>query len=162
MQPAKRIATMRTARQDELLLWYAKQPRAIRVLVHAEKLKIFRGWLSEPQTDGDQAYTKEELDYLSLLGAVAEMKRSIDEPKKEKDFERRVKQLASQRRNTSAPVTSKIEKEFLPLIHQLRSTPPRPMSWRKVREYIKKHHYKTFGVSTMIKAYQAEYGEDAL
>ncbi|WP_157040165.1 hypothetical protein [Pelobacter propionicus] len=129
--------------------------------MHAEKLKIFRGWLGEPQTDGDKAYTKEELDYLSLVGAIANVKRSIDEPKKEKDFERRVKQLISQRRHTSAPVTSRIEKEFLTLIHQLRSTKPKPMSWRKVQEYIKKRHYKTFGVSTMIKAYKAEYGEDA-
>lgn len=161
MQPAKRIATMMIARQDELLIWYAKQPRTVRLQVHAEKLKIFRGWLGEPQTDGDKTYTKEEMDYLSLIGAIAKMKRHIDEPKKERDFELRVEQAASRRKNKKSPVTDKII-EFLPLIHRLRSLEPKPMSWRKVQAYIKTHHHKTLGISTMHEVYMAEYGGDAL
>lgn len=158
MQPAKKIAGIRPGRQDELLAWYAKQPKDIRLQVHGEKLRIFRGWLGSEQTTAEKTgYTKEELDYLALIAAVASLKGKIDEPKKQKDFELRIQQITSGRKQKSSPMQSKIE-EFLPLIHQLRCQQPKPVSWRKIQEYIRKHHHKSFKVPTMHKVYMAEYG----
>lgn len=158
MQPAKKIAAIRPGRQDELLAWYARQPKDIRLQVHGEKLRIFRGWLGSEQTTAEiTAYTKEELDYLALIAAVAVLKGKIDEPKKQKDFELRVQQINSERKQKSSPIQSKIE-EFLPLIHQLRCQHPKPVSWRKIQDYIRKHHHKSFKLSTLHKVYMAEYG----
>ena len=156
MQPPKRTAQIRPARQEELLLWFAKQPRATRVRIHKEKLQVFRAWLGEQQTDAKkESYPKEELDYLALISAIAETKRQIDEPKSQKAFVLRTQQITEQRKHRKAPIQDKIEKDFLPLIHQLRV---QKLSWREIQEYIRVHHYKKFGVSTLHKVYKAEYG----
>jgi hypothetical protein len=161
MQPPKRILQIRHARQDKLLAWYAKQPRATRLQIHKEKLRVFRIWVAERQDAEKQEFQKEELDYLALLAGIAEIRRLIDEPKKARDFKLKAEQAVGvgKKYSRDAPIQSRIENDFLPLIHELRK---QGLAWRGIQEYIRVNHYKRYGVSTLHKVYRTEYGDNAI
>lgn len=156
MHSATATLRIRPARQAELLGWYAKQPLEIRLRVHSEKIQFFREWKSRAKDDPTPALPVEQSDYAALLAGISRVLKSIEDCKTPKAFATRVDQAKARRKARQSPVAEMLEKQFLPLIHQLKHE---GLSWRQIAEYIRQHHRKTIAHTYISKIYKAEYPE---
>ena len=156
MHSATATLRIRPARQAELLGWYAKQPLEIRLRVHSEKIQFFRAWKGRSKDDPNPTLPVEQSDYAALLAGISRVMKSLEDCKSPKAFASRVDQAKARRKARQSPVAEMLEKQFLPLIHQLKRE---GLSWRQIAGYIKQHHHKSITHTYISKIYKAEYPE---
>ena len=162
MREVKDILKTVPKKRKELIHWMAGQDMELLLAICKAKSITMATWQSkykEQKKTGIISTTIEQAELASLLDGISKVKRGLEGGKTEKDYHLRVLEAKEKAKARSTPATTKIEKNYLQLIHQLRGD---KLSWRKIQKYLMDYHHVEFAFSTIREAYLAAYGTEAV